>query len=121
MYHAPWRQWVALNEIQHTSAPNWHDAELVEAAWKSMLGKHKLILKYTYMTKLIYNIQRDGWVLYRIRGRDCAISSWRIWLNIFKLPFLTFTPNTKAWFLSAVSLFGQIRGRSLKLVEKIHD
>ena len=52
MYHAPWRQWVTLSEISHSSTPDWKDAEQVETAWRSMLGTSKLILKFTYMKRM---------------------------------------------------------------------
>lgn len=48
-YHAPWRQWVPLSEVQHSNPIDWQDAEEVERAWKKMLGRSKLILKYIYM------------------------------------------------------------------------
>jgi hypothetical protein len=48
-YHAPWRQWVPLSEVQHSNPIDWQDAEEVERAWKKMLGRSKLILKYVYM------------------------------------------------------------------------
>lgn len=49
LHKSNWRQWVELSDIQHAMPIDWADAELVERAWRSMLGKHKLILKYCYM------------------------------------------------------------------------
>ena len=51
-YRAPWRQWVELADIQHSVHIDWRDAELVEAAWRAIIGRSKLILKYTYMAKM---------------------------------------------------------------------
>lgn len=50
LYRAPWRQWVEVRDIHLLPPVDWRDAELVERAWRGMLGKHKLLLKYTYMT-----------------------------------------------------------------------
>ena len=50
MYQAPWRQWATLQEIQVPAPIDWRDAEIVEMAWKGMMGKSKLLLKYFYMT-----------------------------------------------------------------------
>ena len=51
-YNAPWRQWVELADIQHSVFIDWRDAEKVERGWRVMLGTPKLLLKYTYLTKL---------------------------------------------------------------------
>jgi DNA-directed RNA polymerase specialized sigma24 family protein len=48
-YHAPWRQWVELTEIQISAPINTFDADSVEQAWKTLLGKYRLLLRYAYM------------------------------------------------------------------------
>lgn len=50
-YQANWRQWIELKDLQISEPIDIWDAQEVELAWKHMLGKHKLILKYTYMTR----------------------------------------------------------------------
>lgn len=50
LYRAPWRQWIELRDIQHPPPIDWRDAELIEQAWRGMLGRHKTLLKLTYMT-----------------------------------------------------------------------
>jgi len=50
LYRSPWRQWCLLHEIPFNTPIDWKDAEIVERAWVGMLGKPKLLLKYTYMT-----------------------------------------------------------------------
>lgn len=49
-YNAPWRQYVELRNIKLSEYIDWRDAELVEIAWRKMIGKHKLLLKYHYMS-----------------------------------------------------------------------
>lgn len=68
-YRAPWRQWVALADIQHDSQIDIWDAQKVERAWRSMLGKHKLILKYTYMSPGM-----PAWVI----CRKAHVKTWKL-------------------------------------------
>jgi hypothetical protein len=42
MYHAPWRQWVELSDMPMPEP----------IAWRAMMGKSKLILKFTYMANM---------------------------------------------------------------------
>ena len=41
-----------MADIQHSVFIDWRDAEKVERGWRVMLGAPKLLLKYTYLTKL---------------------------------------------------------------------
>ena len=50
LYQAPWRQWVSLEDIQIPAPIDWRDAEIVERAWRGMMGKQKLLIKFYYMT-----------------------------------------------------------------------
>ena len=52
MYHAPWRQWALLSDIQHSSVVDWRDAEKVENAYRVMPDIYKPILKHTYMSRM---------------------------------------------------------------------
>ncbi len=72
-------------------------------------------LRLGYLACLVYSIQRDGWLLYRLRGRACQIEGWRRWARLLLLPLSSFDPDPRRWLLRAASLFGQIRGRSLPL------
>lgn len=68
MYRAPWRQWVSINDINHPIPIDWQDAELVEQAWRGMLGTPKLILKYIYM----HNFKPA------IVCRKCRVKIWHL-------------------------------------------
>ena len=68
LYRSPWRQWVPLTEIQYPLPIDWQDAELVETAWRQMIGVHKDLLKYIYMHALRTNIV----------ARKCRIKIWHL-------------------------------------------
>lgn len=73
-YHAPWRQWVPLSEVQHSIPIDWEDAERVERAWKAMLGRSKLVLKYIYMANF-----PDYIICRKVR-----IKHWQLATELFK-------------------------------------
>lgn len=50
-YRSNWRQWVETWQIQHSCIIDWRDGELVERAWRGMIGHLKLLLKYHYMAR----------------------------------------------------------------------
>lgn len=56
LYQAPWRQWATLQEIQIPAPIDWRDAEIVERAWRGMMGKPKLLIKFYYMTNFPVHI-----------------------------------------------------------------
>lgn len=68
-YRAPWRQWISLSDIQHSEPIDVWDAQEVEKAWRLMLGRHKLLLKYTYMSPGM-----PDWMICRKSG----IKRWRL-------------------------------------------
>ena len=68
LYQAPWRQWVSLQEIQVPEPIDWRDAEILERAWKVMMGKPKLLIKYYYMTGFPVNVV----------ARKSRIKPWQI-------------------------------------------
>jgi glycosyltransferase involved in cell wall biosynthesis len=65
-----------------------------------------------YLARLAYSVQRDGWLLYRIRGRQCQISGGRLLVHLLLLPIRSFAMNPCRWLLKAASAYGQIKGRS---------
>ena len=50
-YQAPYRQWLELHEIHIPDSVDMWDAQKVEAAWKTLSFRHKMILKWHYITK----------------------------------------------------------------------
>lgn len=59
-YRAPWRQWLKLAEIEHTSPIDVLDAESIEAAWVLIDYKARMLLKYHYVRRMpiMYLCQR---------------------------------------------------------------
>jgi len=72
-YQANWRQWIELKDLHISKPIDIWDAQEVEKAWKHMLGKHKLILKYTYMTPWL-----PEWVI----CRKARVKRWRLEIEL---------------------------------------
>lgn len=72
-------------------------------------------LRLDYFVRLTYTVQRDGWLLYRLRGRECDLTGWRLLTSLVALPFRSFSLSPRRWLLRAASMYGQIKGRSVLL------
>lgn len=71
--------------------------------------------RLAYLARLAYSVQRDGWLLYRLRGRRCQLSGARLLTQLALLPIRSFAIDPRRWLLRAASAYGQIKGRSLAL------
>lgn len=72
-------------------------------------------LRLEYLAKLTFSIQRDGWLLYRLRGKQCAIGGWHYYAYLLRAFATSFSLYPQVWVLRAASALGQIKGRSIKL------
>lgn len=72
-------------------------------------------LTLRYLVRLAYSVQRDGWLLYRLRGKRCEIAGWRLWLRRMLVPLQQFSPDPRRWLLRAASAYGQLHGRSIPM------
>lgn len=50
-YQSNWRQWIPASEVPIPVVIDWRDAELVEQAWRGLMFRHKMILKWFYITR----------------------------------------------------------------------
>ena len=72
-------------------------------------------LRLSYLVRLAYSVQRDGWMLYRFRGKNCKLEGWRKWAQWALVPFRSFSLRPQRWLLRCAAACGQIKGRSLRL------
>jgi glycosyltransferase involved in cell wall biosynthesis len=72
-------------------------------------------LKLGYLMRLTFCIQRDAWLLYRLRGKRCSITGWRMWVRWLLVPLRSLSADPRRWLLKASSSYGQLRGRSIEL------
>jgi glycosyltransferase involved in cell wall biosynthesis len=72
-------------------------------------------LRLDYLLRLTYSIQRDGWMLLRMRGLPCTLAGWRLQAHLALAPLRSFAIDPRRWLLRAAAAYGQIRGRSLAL------
>ena len=72
-------------------------------------------LRYGYLARITYSIQRDGWMLLRMRGMQCELNGWRLWLWLAAAPLRTLRPDPRQWGLRIAAAWGQLQGRSLPL------
>lgn len=75
-------------------------------------------LRLSYLARLTYSIHRDGWILYRLRGRPSSIPLWRRHAHFAKAVLFSFSLRPQRWVLRAASALGQVIGRSICLEEK---
>ena len=74
LYRAPWRQWVELADMPFSLEIDWKDAEIVEQAWRGMMGTPKLLLKYTYMSSFPPHVV----------ARKCGVKRWNLEIELAK-------------------------------------
>lgn len=72
-----------------------------------------------YMTRLVFSVQRDGWLLFRLRGKSCRVFGWRLWAHFILAPIRSVSIDPRRWLLKAASNYGQLRGRALEL--EVHE
>lgn len=91
----------------------------MELAYEPRLHLTHLIpaarLRFGYLARLTYCIQRDGWLLLRMRGMQCELRGWRLWLRRIAVPLRTPRPDPRQWGLRIAAAWGQLQGRSLPL------
>lgn len=73
-------------------------------------------LQFQYLIRLVYCVQRDGWMLYRLRGRQCELRGFAIfrWCVRATVESLTLHPLALALNLSA--RLGEISSRTAKVL-----
>jgi len=71
-------------------------------------------LRLSYLLRLTYSIQRDGWFLFRLRGRRCRLSPGRALILAMLAPIRMVVLPPQRWLLRVVATWGQIRGRSVR-------
>jgi hypothetical protein len=71
-------------------------------------------LRLRYLARLTYCIQRDGWLLLRMRGLQCSLTGWRLWAHRLATPVRSFRPDPRQWMLRAAAAWGQVEGRALE-------
>ncbi|MES2937394.1 MAG: glycosyltransferase [Pseudomonadota bacterium] len=72
-------------------------------------------LRLGYLVRITYSIQRDGWLLLRMRGMSCQLAGWRLWVHRLAAPLRSFRPDPRQWLLRAAAAWGQVEGRALEL------
>jgi glycosyltransferase involved in cell wall biosynthesis len=77
-------------------------------------------LRARYLARLAYCVQRDGWFLYRLRGKPCQLSGWRLYVHLVLAPVLSMSPDPRRWLLNAASAYGRLRGRSIDIEAAKH-
>lgn len=78
-----------------------------------IIPRQRLTLRY--LVRLSYSIQRDGWLLYRMRGKHCQISQFKFVILCLTMPFNTFSPNPRRWLLNMAEALGMLQGRRINL------
>jgi glycosyltransferase involved in cell wall biosynthesis len=78
-------------------------------------------LRLGYLMRLAYSVQRDAWYLYRLRGKQCGVSGWKLWAHLMLAPLNSIAVDPRRWLLRAASRYGQIKGRSLDLRTPNHE
>jgi glycosyltransferase involved in cell wall biosynthesis len=81
-----------------------------------VISRKRLTLKY--LARLSYSIQRDGWLLYRMRGKKCGLGRLKYWLLLLLVPMQTFAFPPQRWIVRGAERMGQLRGRYLPIKEK---
>ncbi|MBD2165784.1 glycosyltransferase family 2 protein [Calothrix membranacea FACHB-236] len=79
-----------------------------------IIPRQRLTLRY--LVRLSYSIQRDGWLLYRIRGKHCQISQLKFLILCFMIPFNTFSSSPRIWLLNMAEALGKLQGRRIYLL-----
>lgn len=74
-------------------------------------------LAVRYLARLGYSIQRDGWLLYRLRGRDCELPAWKSALLAALAPLRTVGYPPGRWLIRLAEDLGRLRGRTVRLEE----
>ncbi|MBA2673576.1 glycosyltransferase [Ramlibacter sp.] len=74
-------------------------------------------LRLPYLLRITYCIQRDGWMLLRMRGAPSALGGWRLWAHRLLAPVRSFRPDPRQWALRLAGAWGQLQGRALELGE----
>ena len=72
-------------------------------------------LNLGYLSRLGYSIQRDGWLLFRIRGKQCQISKLKFLALCFMIPFNCFSLNPKKWVINMAESLGRLQGRVITI------
>jgi glycosyltransferase involved in cell wall biosynthesis len=103
------------SDMAYTSA----DMGLFMAYEPSLVLTHvipKTRLTFRYLLSLSYSIQRDGWLLKRIRdGEERELSWWQFWSRMLLLPFRTVTIPPQRWLLHIAEHYGQLQARRIHL------
>lgn len=78
-------------------------------------------LHLRYLTRLVYSIQRDGWLLLRLRAlHGRPMRPLARWVRTLQAPFATFALRPQRWLLRLAARLGQLHGRALP-IEPDHD
>ena len=72
-------------------------------------------LGFRYIARLAYCIERDAWLLLRMRGLRCEVRGAGLWLRRLAAPLRALRADPREWALRAAAAWGQLAGRSLKL------
>lgn len=73
-------------------------------------------LRLRYLMRLVYSIQRDGWLLLRLRAPDGRpMRPLARWVRTLQAPFATFALRPQRWLLRLAARLGQLDGRAIPL------
>ncbi len=93
-------------------------------AYEPALRLHHLIpagrLRLPYLVRLMYAIQRDGWLLLRLRGDPRRMSALAYVLRVLQAPLAALTLDPRRWLLRLSVRLGQLKGRRLPVLVDGH-
>ena len=86
-------------------------------AYEPALRLHHLIpagrLRLSYLSRLMYSIQRDGWLLLRLRGDRRRMGTLAYGLRVLQSPVAALAIDPRRWLLRLAARLGQLKGRRL--------
>lgn len=76
-------------------------------------------LRLSYLIKLVYAIQRDGWLLLRLRQpSDSPLRPTAHWIRIVHACLASASMRPQSWLLRLAARLGQLKGRSIPIDPK---
>lgn len=72
-------------------------------------------LRMGYLIRLLFAIQRDGWLLLRLRGDRSRMRISAYLLRVLQAPFAAAAADPRRWLLRLAARLGQLQGRRLRL------